>query len=409
MSGNKFQIKRTGIAGRQPNTTNSSNSAYIDVGELALNFSDFILYSSDGNTAFEIGANVTNQNITGTLSANGSFGSNGQVLTSNGSGIYWGVGGGGASISEWTEITSDYTAENGDRLLADTTANSFVVTLPATPDVGDSIQIADGGNWSVNNLAIDRNGETIEGDANNLILDVGDILVYFIYGGNGPTWQVKATLGEKGETGNTGPPGIEISNTEPTNTEILWADTSEPGEIVLPFGGTTGQYLIKASNGDFDTEWSDLEEVDLSAVNTDIIPTSSDTYDLGSANNTWRDLYLSGNSIFLGNVTISETGWNKVNSLVSPILIDTAHNASVGEWLLVDTSNSAITITMPAANDGDVIRFTDYAGTWNDNSVTLTSGDFLDETGQSVNDDFILDLANFDVNAIYFNGIWRVR
>jgi hypothetical protein len=319
MSGNKFQIKRTGIAGRQPNTTNSSNSAYIDVGELALNFSDFILYSSDGNTAFEIGANVTNQNITGTLSANGSFGSNGQVLTSNGSGIYWGVGGGGgASISEWTEITSDYIAENGDRLLADTTANSFVVTLPATPDVGDSIQIADGGNWSVNNLAIDRNGETIEGDANNLILDVGDILVYFIYGGNGPTWQVKATLGEKGETGNTGPPGIEISNTEPTNTEILWADTSEPGEIVLPSGGTTGQYLIKASNGDFDTEWSDLEEVDLSAVNTDIIPTSSDTYDLGSANNTWRDLYLSGNSIFLGNVTISETEWDSVSTGVLP-------------------------------------------------------------------------------------------
>lgn len=92
MSGNKFQIKRTGISGRQPNTTNSSNSAYIDVGELALNFSDHILYTSDGNTAIEIGANVTHQNITGSLTANGSVGSSGQVLTSNGSGIYWGTG-----------------------------------------------------------------------------------------------------------------------------------------------------------------------------------------------------------------------------------------------------------------------------------------------------------------------------
>lgn len=70
MSGNKFQIKRTGVSGRQPNTTNESNSAFIDVGELALNFSDGILYSSDGNNAFEVGANVTNQTVNNELVVN---------------------------------------------------------------------------------------------------------------------------------------------------------------------------------------------------------------------------------------------------------------------------------------------------------------------------------------------------
>jgi len=89
MSGNKFQIKRTGIAGRQPNTSNSSNSSYIDVGELALNFTDGILYSSNGTVLLELGANVTNQNITGTLTANSSVGNDGDVLISNGSGVYW--------------------------------------------------------------------------------------------------------------------------------------------------------------------------------------------------------------------------------------------------------------------------------------------------------------------------------
>jgi len=89
MAGNKFQIKRTGIPGRLPNTTDQGNSAFIDVGELAFNFSDGILYSSDGNNAIEVGANVTNQNITGTLTANDSVGQDGQVLTSNGSGIHW--------------------------------------------------------------------------------------------------------------------------------------------------------------------------------------------------------------------------------------------------------------------------------------------------------------------------------
>jgi len=89
MAGNKFQIKRTGVSGRLPNTTDQGNSAFIDVGELAFNFSDGILYSSDGNNAIEVGANVTNQNITGTLTANGAVGDDGQVLTSNGSGIHW--------------------------------------------------------------------------------------------------------------------------------------------------------------------------------------------------------------------------------------------------------------------------------------------------------------------------------
>jgi len=89
MAGNKFQIKRTNVSGRKPNTTDQGNSAFIDVAELAFNFSDGILYSSDGNNAIEIGANVSNQNITGTLTANGSVGQDGQVLTSSSNGVYW--------------------------------------------------------------------------------------------------------------------------------------------------------------------------------------------------------------------------------------------------------------------------------------------------------------------------------
>ena len=148
MSGNKFQIKRTGVPGRQPNTTNSSNSAYIDVGELALNFVDEILYSSDGNTVIELGANVTNQNITGTLTANGSVGSNGQVLVSNGSGIYWGESGGGATGGGDDEvffqndqaITTDYTIPVGKNALT---------TGPLDIDAGITVTISSGSRWVV--------------------------------------------------------------------------------------------------------------------------------------------------------------------------------------------------------------------------------------------------------------------
>jgi len=48
-----------------------------------------------------------------------------------------------------------------------------------------------------------------------------------------------------------------------------------------------------------------------------VIPQSNLLYDLGSPTSVWRDVYLSGSTIYLGNATISETGGNVVmNRLV---------------------------------------------------------------------------------------------
>lgn len=89
MATNLIQIKRTSVAGRAANTTTLPNP-----GELALNMTDGIMYSTNGSVVFEVGANNTNQRVTGTLtvnaiSANGSTGTAGQVLTSNGTTSYW--------------------------------------------------------------------------------------------------------------------------------------------------------------------------------------------------------------------------------------------------------------------------------------------------------------------------------
>jgi len=79
MANTIFQVKRTTVAGRQPNTTNSSNGQYINPGELALNLADGILYSSNGSALISIGSNqsnVTSNNVTSntinsnTISAN---------------------------------------------------------------------------------------------------------------------------------------------------------------------------------------------------------------------------------------------------------------------------------------------------------------------------------------------------
>lgn len=99
MANTTIQLKRSSVAGKQPNTST------LSIGELALNLTDKKLYSSDGSNIFEPAANVSTINITGGLRANGSLGSNGQILISTGTSIYWannegsGGSGGTASIS----------------------------------------------------------------------------------------------------------------------------------------------------------------------------------------------------------------------------------------------------------------------------------------------------------------------
>lgn len=49
-------------------------------------------------------------------------------------------------------------------------------------------------------------------------------------------------------------------------------------------------------------------QINLTAINSSIVPDTDDLYDLGSPGNRWKDLYLSGNTIYLGGTLISASG-----------------------------------------------------------------------------------------------------
>lgn len=57
MANTTFQLRRSSVAGKVPNTST------LSIGELGLNLTDQILYSSNGTGVFELGANVTNQTV----------------------------------------------------------------------------------------------------------------------------------------------------------------------------------------------------------------------------------------------------------------------------------------------------------------------------------------------------------
>lgn len=103
--------------------------------------------------------------------------------------------------------TSNYTAAAGDRILTDTSAGSFTITLPASPTAGQTVIVYDITNWETNNLTVARNGSTIEGSADDFLLDLGQIKVDFVY--SGTTWQVYAAVGHAGPTGPAGSNGLD--------------------------------------------------------------------------------------------------------------------------------------------------------------------------------------------------------
>lgn len=100
-----------------------------------------------------------------------------------------------AGIS-YTKKTSAYTAVSNDGVIADTTAGPWTLTLPATPAAGTQVFLADGGAWGTNALTVARNGSTIEGAAEDLVLNISGAQVQLLF--DGTTWQVYAQVGGGG-------------------------------------------------------------------------------------------------------------------------------------------------------------------------------------------------------------------
>ena len=194
-------------------------------------------------------------------------GSPGQVIVKNSGSNYdltWGYAAAAVGLSPWFKVIANYTAGNGDRIIADTTAGSFTITLPAAPATGNYVQITDGGGWATNHFIINRNGKNIEGYSDNISVDISDTTIELIY--DGVQWQITSTTGAegppgqfagrgydgcKGEAGYIGSQGASLtpwfivtSNYTAANLDRIIANTTAGSfAITLPAAPETGDYI----------------------------------------------------------------------------------------------------------------------------------------------------------------------
>ena len=159
-----IKLKKSSVSGNQP------DPGTLEYGELAINFTDGKLYFKTNTNSLDYFPSISNVTVQG-----------------------------------WQKITTNYTAINGDKLLADSTAGIFNITLPASPSLGASVAILDGGDWKTNNVTVLANGSLIENTNTDVVLNIKGIRVDFIF--DGTSWQVYAATGPEelpDQTGNSG-------------------------------------------------------------------------------------------------------------------------------------------------------------------------------------------------------------
>ena len=95
-----------------------------------------------------------------------------------------------AAKSPWGVVTTTYQAVAGDKLLADTSAGSFAISLPASPNPGDPVEIRDAaGAWATNPLTINPGSATIAGAAGNAVLSAAWGAASYVAGTTGWTFR----------------------------------------------------------------------------------------------------------------------------------------------------------------------------------------------------------------------------
>jgi hypothetical protein len=88
-----------------------------------------------------------------------------------------------SSGTSWQSVkTSGFTAVAGEGYPCNTTSAAFTVTLPASPSVGDYVQIVDyAGTFATNNLTVNPNGLKIQTQTGNRVFNTNRLALTFTY------------------------------------------------------------------------------------------------------------------------------------------------------------------------------------------------------------------------------------
>jgi len=169
--------------------------ATIDLGKLKVKYRGAYV----GGTAYEVDDMVTytDTGVTSTYIAIANSTNQVPSTAGNPNATYWALmakGTDAVSMTWGAPETSSFTASGSTGYFVDTTAGAITITMPASPSNGDQIAFIDRARtFHINQVTLAANGNTIEGEPDDWVLNSRGTHVYFTYdssvsGSNG--WKI---------------------------------------------------------------------------------------------------------------------------------------------------------------------------------------------------------------------------
>ena len=196
-------------------------------------------------------------------------------------------------------------------------------TAPSSPDAGDLWH-----NTTNNKIFVYYNTSWVEVESGSLVATTNT----FTSDGSQLNYTLSPTPANEDHT-------LVIIGGVPQNKSTYSLSGSTLTLTEAPNNGITVEVVIFTAGGGSgggsgaSTALSNLANV---AINTSLLPATTLTIDLGSSTKRWRDLYLSGNTISLGDATISATG-----STIALPAGTTVGGTAIGAGASVTTSATA--------------------------------------------------------------------
>lgn len=457
---NKFQVKRTSISGRTPNTTNSGNTHFIDTGELALNLTDGKMFSSNGSVSFEIGANLENIRVSTsanlnqvqlanvvvsntvtinndkelafkTLSgakarmvlqsddnlvlyntdttgsarvvfamyansstsnlqihaplqplsgfvANGSVGSAGQTLTSNGTGVYWAAGAGTGTVTQ---------VNTGSGLTGGPVTGTGTISVVANSGI-----IANATGLYVNSsyiATLAANSTTYLGG--NTALDLRnytDTQASAAYT-NATTFAANASNISSGTLNASRLPATAVQNTDSRTLSgnlVISGTYFNPSANTILLGNSTQRWVLSANTGSFSGAVSGITT--LATGNTTVTGFVNATSTIQGGSSLTIAGALSGvTTAAMGNTTV--TGFVNATSTIqggSSLTIAGALSgvttAAIGNTTITGFANATISVNSALLTVGSSFSANSTVVTTSDQIISTRTGSATDADGQ---------------------------
>lgn len=305
------------------NTTTANASVAVNVGaNVNLTTTSFNVGNSTVNTSANSTTFRTSNAILSAIYANGSLGSSGDVLTSNGTAVFWGAA--TTTLNNLTDVTIT-SAANNELLVYDATAGQWenhtisgttnevevtfssqniVVGLPDNVDVTTSLDV--GANVNLTTSSITVGNSTVNAALTATAFDIDGTIA----GGN------TTVVGfiNVSSTANVGG-AATLRSTLTVNGALTVGNTAALGNTTITgFANVSGSLEVDGSITLGDAA-SDTLTINAD-VNSNILPAANVTYNLGSDDDRWNFVYANNvtavtinarDAVFTGNLTVSGT------------------------------------------------------------------------------------------------------